>query len=357
MKASAGSELVVEAEIQLKLANTLTIKKDGRSYAQQCEDLRGLQDASVFDSAYPKPSFTAQAKAPGATPVPFSSAAYPTDVYTAPVQRPLLNALPRNMTAQQVKAAQRWTMFWRLGCWSTFSWSYFAISCVIICMQSCLGIAMTYHRMLTHHAFKVPKALEYAFAWMGCMSLQESPIAWVSHHRIHHLHTDTPLDPHSPYEGLFHAHCGWLLKADTEQAFLDRSNVPDLTSQFFYRFLEDTWVFPIVVSWNMAWAVNSACHMWGTRPFVTGDLSTNNWFCNLFAFGDGWHNTHHAFPFSARHGLEWYEFDPIWYIVWVLEKVGLAWDVKLPTERDLARRRVQPSRAAANSNRTSGKQS
>lgn len=369
------SEPTVVASISVR-AEKVLYQREPKSYSEQAEEIRSgfHKDASKLLVAYPKPSKDAQASAPGAHRIPG------TDIYAAPLHRPILpDLVPAGMSKADLERQQRFTKFWRvvglilvhtvslLGCWSTFSWPMLAGCVVVTVLQSCIGIALTYHRMLTHRSFKVPRVIEYTFAYIGTLAVQGSPIEWVSHHRWHHLHCDTPLDPHSPYEGILHAHFGWLLKDDPERPFLDRSNVQDLTSQPFYRFLEKTWLahcfarlficmyfgpaatvwlttIPVFLSWNFAWIVNSACHLWGDRPYDTGDLSTDNWLVNLVAFGDGYHNTHHAFGYSARHGLKWYQFDPCWYIIWTLSKFGLAWDIRLPTERDLERKRIVPGK-------------
>ncbi|XP_057969641.1 palmitoyl-monogalactosyldiacylglycerol delta-7 desaturase, chloroplastic-like [Malania oleifera] len=239
----------------------------------------------------------------------------------------------------------------------TFSWPALWVSVGLYAITGLLGITLSFHRNLSHRSFKLPKWLEYFFAYCGVQALQGNPIDWVSTHRYHHQFCDSEKDPHSPIEGFWLSHMNWLFDTST---VIERcggtSNVGDLQKQPFYRFVQSTYIvhpiafgallcalggFPFVV-WGMGvrivwvyhitWLVNSATHIWGKQAWNTGDLSKNNWWVALLAFGEGWHNNHHAFEYSARHGLEWWQVDMTWYMVRVLQAVGLATDVKLPTE-------------------------
>lgn len=180
--------------------------------------------------------------------------------------------------------------------------------------------------------------------------------------RYHHLHCETPLDPHSSYEGFWWSHMGWILENDaTLERVGDRTNAGDMAGDPFYDHMEKHYTvhlglmfavlfaiggFPamvwggalrIVWVWHVTWLVNSACHLWGTQTYNTGDLSMNNWWVGLLAWGEGWHNNHHAFEFSARHGLEWWQFDMTWQIIAAMQSVGLATAVKLPSEKQKKR--------------------
>ncbi|PIA25159.1 hypothetical protein AQUCO_12400013v1 [Aquilegia coerulea] len=239
----------------------------------------------------------------------------------------------------------------------TFSWSAFWLAIILHVITGMFGITLSYHRNLTHQSFKLPKCLEYLFAYFGLHALQGDPIFWVSTHRYHHKFTDTDQDPHSPLEGFWYSHFGWLVNYNhllsKGETFM---NVKDLERQSYYVFLQRSVVlhiyllaallyvfggFPFIV-WGMGvrtvityhatFMVNSVCHIWGHQAWNTGDLSKNNWFVGVYSFGEGWHNNHHAFAFSARHGLEWWQIDTTWYVIKLLERVGLATDVKLPTE-------------------------
>ncbi|KAL0342103.1 UNVERIFIED_CONTAM: Palmitoyl-monogalactosyldiacylglycerol delta-7 desaturase, chloroplastic [Sesamum calycinum] len=238
----------------------------------------------------------------------------------------------------------------------TFNWGAFWVAVGLYVITGLLGITLSFHRNLSHRSFKLPKWLEYLFAYCGVQALQGNPIDWVSTHRHHHQFCDSEKDPHSPLEGFWFSHMSWLF--DTK-AILERcgepNNVGDLEKQPFYKFLQTTYIihplalgallyavggFPYIV-WGMGvrivwvyhitWLVNSACHVWGNQAWNTGDLSRNNWWVAMLAFGEGWHNNHHAFEYSARHGLEWWQIDMTWYVVRLLQAIGLATDVKLPT--------------------------
>ena len=218
-----------------------------------------------------------------------------------------------------------------------------------------LGIGMAYHRLLTHRGYKTTKWVEYFLTLCGTLALEGGPIFWVATHRIHHQYSDKEGDPHSPREGTYWAHVGWILtgKAMHHETDVLRRYVPDLSKDPFHVALTQWhWVpqvvvglailafggwiyvlwavfFRTVVGLHATWLVNSATHLWGSRRFKTRDDSTNNWVVALLTFGEGWHNNHHAHPVSARHGLAWYEFDINWIGIRTLQMLGLAWDVKI----------------------------
>jgi stearoyl-CoA desaturase (delta-9 desaturase) len=197
--------------------------------------------------------------------------------------------------------------------------------------------------------------MEYFFAVCGTLTLEGGPIFWTAIHRIHHQRSDQPGDPHSPREGAWWAHVGWILVGETKHnnTMLLGKYAPDLAKDRFYVWLNDYhWVpnvalavllyavgglpfllwagfFRIVFGLHATWLVNSATHMWGGRRFATRDDSRNNWWVALMSFGEGWHNNHHAHPTSARHGLAWYEFDPSWLQIKLLKKLGLAKSVQV----------------------------
>ncbi|KAL8226962.1 hypothetical protein R6Q57_016794 [Mikania cordata] len=225
-----------------------------------------------------------------------------------------------------------------------------------------LGMTLGYHRLLTHRSFKISKWIEYMFVYFGALAGQKDPISWVSTHKSHHKYSETERDPHSPNEGFWFSHLGWFCYNDYVIAKCGGySNVPELRSQWFYRFLHDTYFFhPVamgvllhiyggfpyvvwglgiraVVVCHMTFVVRSVGHIWGERTWNTFDTSTNNWVTGALALGEGWHNNHHAFPNSARHGLEWWQFDLTWEVIKFLELTGLAKDVKLPTEAEKRR--------------------
>jgi stearoyl-CoA desaturase (delta-9 desaturase) len=213
---------------------------------------------------------------------------------------------------------------------------------------------MAYHRLLTHRGFKTYKWVEYFLTICATLALEGGPIFWVATHRIHHQYSDLDGDPHSPVDGKWWAHMGWILMGKSmhhDTTTLARY-VPDLAKDKFHVWLTKYHYVPQIVVgvilfaigglpmllWgtffrtvfllHCTWLVNSATHSWGTRRFATRDLSTNSWWVALLTFGEGWHNNHHAHPTSAAHGLRWYEIDANWYGIWTLEKLGLAWDIK-----------------------------
>ena len=217
------------------------------------------------------------------------------------------------------------------------------------------GIGLGYHRLHTHRSYEAPKWLEYFFAICGAMTLEGGPIFWVATHRVHHQKSDQPGDPHSPRDGRFWAHMGWIMfgEAKHNATSVMAKYAPDLARDPFYRWLNTYHYVPLLLSaiplyllgglpvflWggplrivlglHATWLVNSATHLWGSRRFATRDDSRNNWWVSLLTLGEGWHNNHHAHPTSARHGMVWYEFDMTWLSIRFLNAVGLASKIKV----------------------------
>ena len=242
-----------------------------------------------------------------------------------------------------------------IGAFFCFSWQRLAVALVLYYIATGLGISMGYHRLHTHRSYRVPRLVEYFFALCGTLTLEGGPIFWVAVHRVHHQNSDLPGDPHSPRDGAFWAHMGWILFGETNHnnTRIMSKYAPDLAKHRFYVWLNNYHWTPILaltaalylvgglpmVLWgnclrivfglHATWLVNSATHMWGARRFATRDDSRNNWWVALISFGEGWHNNHHAHPTSARHGLAWYEFDPSWLLIKVLKAVGLAKSIQV----------------------------
>ncbi len=234
-----------------------------------------------------------------------------------------------------------------------------------------LGIGVAYHRLLTHRGFRTPKWVEYFVTACGTMALEGGPIFWVATHRVHHQNSDQEGDPHTPVDGTFWSHAGWILSGramHSETALLGRY-APDLMrdkvhvalSKYHWLLLTSTGLVQlalgaalaghhattgqrvlsgvgmvvwgtflrVVVGLHATWFVNSATHLYGKRRFETRDESRNNWWVAILTGGEGWHNNHHAHPVSARHGLAWYEFDINYYCIWLLSKMGLAHKVQI----------------------------
>lgn len=242
------------------------------------------------------------------------------------------------------------------------TWQAVVVAAVLHWVCVGWGIGLGYHRLHTHRSYVVPKAVEYFLAVCGTLTLQGGPIFWTALHRIHHQRSDKSGDPHTPRDGRWWAHMLWIifgtgLHANTE---VTGRFAPDLMKERFYRVL-NTWhwvplvilglvllvigglpwllwgVFlRVVVGLHCTWLVNSATHLWGKRRFRTSDDSKNSWWVALITFGEGWHNNHHAYPTSARHGLDWWELDISWIQIRLLEKIGLAWDIRVPTADQIA---------------------
>jgi fatty-acid desaturase len=242
-----------------------------------------------------------------------------------------------------------------IGALFVFSWRALVVASLLWWITASLGVGMGFHRLLTHRGYKTPKWVEYFLSVLGTLTLEGGPIYWVVTHRIHHAFTDTEGDPHTPRDGGWWSHVGWILWGTGQQ--YDSSVVahyaPDLMKDRFHVWLNRLYWVPLVllglallalggwaylmwgiffrVTFNLhaTWLVNSATHMWGRRRFATSDDSRNNWWVALLTFGEGWHNNHHAHPTSARHGLAWYEVDVNWLGIRVMQFLRLAKAIKL----------------------------
>lgn len=233
-----------------------------------------------------------------------------------------------------------------------------------------LGITVGFHRLFVHRSFETYTWLKLFWAVIGSMAVQGPLFRWVATHRRHHQHADAPGDPHSPQfsggvgnlmRAFWHAHTGWLF--DPEPTDAERY-IKDLTGSSALRVVNrlfPLWVvlglaIPALVggfitsSWwgaltgfiwgglvrvflvhHVTWSVNSACHLWGLRPYQSNDDSRNNALFGILALGEGWHNTHHAFPTSARHGLRWWQIDVSYWVIRLMNVLGLAWNLKQPS--------------------------
>jgi stearoyl-CoA desaturase (Delta-9 desaturase) len=249
-----------------------------------------------------------------------------------------------------------------------------------------LGITVGYHRLFTHRGFETSGVMKAILAIFGSMAVEGPVLKWVAQHRRHHQHSDQPGDPHSPnlygggvigvLRGLWHAQVGWIFQPDSPQLLgyvgdLRRSRLMRTMSALFPLWILVGMLIPtvlggvITLSWSGAllgfiwgglvrvffvhhvtWSVNSITHLWGTRPFKTTDLSRNNFVVGVLALGEGWHNNHHAFPNSARHGLRWWQFDLSYLVIRGMALVGLARNVRVPSPSDLQARRARAAAAA-----------
>lgn len=231
-----------------------------------------------------------------------------------------------------------------------FTWQAALVAVVLWIVTVYIGIGIGYHRLLTHRGFQTPRPLKWLLTICGTLALEGGPIFWVVNHRIHHQLTDKLGDPHTPKDGGWWSHAGWVLHGTglSGQPQLIGRYAPDLLRDpVLVKISKYHWV-PLVVlavalfalgGWpwllwgvflrvtlglHAVWFVNSATHMWGTRRFATRDESRNLWWVAILTGGEGWHNNHHAHPVSARHGLGWYELDPNYWMIWTLGKLGLA---------------------------------
>lgn len=242
------------------------------------------------------------------------------------------------------------------------------------------GVTIGFHRLFTHKSFETSRPLRLFLAICGSIAAQGALIRWTATHRRHHQMSDDDGDPHSPHafgegslamiRGMWHAHMGWLFYRDPINT---ANSVDDLMSDkalilidklyFFWVFFgialpgtilglwTGTWqgfasgaiwggLVRICLMQHVTWSINSVCHVWGGRPFQTSDYSANNLIFGIFALGEGWHNNHHAFPTSARHGLFWWQFDSSWIIIRAMQSVGLVKNVRTPTPAAMQIKRV-----------------
>jgi sn-1 stearoyl-lipid 9-desaturase len=235
---------------------------------------------------------------------------------------------------------------------SNFSWAAVGLALFLHWVTGGLGITLAWHRMITHRSFQTPKLLEYFLVFCGSLACEGGVIEWVGLHRHHHMHSDEDIDHHNSNKGFWWSHMGWMLKQVPAKLEVERLT-KDINGDPFYQFLEKYflpiqiafgallyllggWPFVVwgifvrlVVVYHCTWLVNSATHQFGYRPHASGDRSTNCWWVALLTYGEGWHNNHHAYPHSARHGLKWWEVDTTWMVVKTLKILGLASKVRL----------------------------
>jgi len=222
------------------------------------------------------------------------------------------------------------------------------------------AITTGFHRYFSHRTFKTGRVFQFILGWLGTSAMQNGPLWWASWHRHHHRFSDMAEDVHSPVQrGFWHSHMGWYLDGSHEETVLSR--VPDLASQPELVFLERHRWLPIITHAAVCFAVagfsglvwgflvstlavlhataliNSLAHVWGSRRYDTKDQSRNNALLAILTLGEGWHNNHHHCMTSARQGFFWWEIDVSWYVLLVLEKLGVVWDVRRPTAERVAR--------------------
>jgi stearoyl-CoA desaturase (delta-9 desaturase) len=256
-----------------------------------------------------------------------------------------------------------------------FSWTGVISVFVGNLVFGALGINLAYHRLLTHKGLTLPKWLEHTFAIFGVCCLQDAPARWVAIHRMHHQYSDQEPDPHSPLVDFLWGHVGWLIYQNKYFGTADFYSryARDILKDPFYYWLERNlmyfWVYVAhavvfflggfgigwwlagdlsgglqfgasllvwgvfvrtVYVWHITWAVNSVTHLWGYQNYEVSDQSRNNWIIGFTNNGEGWHNNHHAFPRCAAHGHKWWEIDFTYWVILLLEKLGIAKNVVHP---------------------------
>jgi stearoyl-CoA desaturase (delta-9 desaturase) len=243
-----------------------------------------------------------------------------------------------------------------------------------------IGITVGYHRLFTHRAFETYPAIRYVLAVLGQMGVEGDVVMWVADHRKHHQFSDREGDPHSPHagfgegaiealRGFWHAHTGWIFgdSGRADRARYAKDLVQDrglrIIAKLFLPTVAVSLAVPALIGWaliggwyglvsglvwggavrifllhHVTWSINSICHLWGRRRFSSRDESRNVWWLSWLSFGESWHNNHHAFPSSAFHGMRRFEIDPGGWVIWTLEKCGLAWRVvRIPPARQAAK--------------------
>jgi stearoyl-CoA desaturase (delta-9 desaturase) len=237
----------------------------------------------------------------------------------------------------------------------------------ILALLTGIGTGVGYHRLLTHHSFETSPPVKVVLLALGAMALPTRPVDFAANHLKHHAFSDREGDPHSPLDGLLHAHVGWIFTAsrpdrerycrklldDPVVMFIDRTPMIWFGLGLLIPYLIAGWpglLWGGLIRYgyhnHVTFAVNSICHTYGDRPFATADESRNNWLIGLLAFGEGWHNNHHAFPAMACHGMGWRQVDANGLVIRGLAALRLAWNVKQPSPELIARRRSDSFAAA-----------
>lgn len=270
--------------------------------------------------------------------------------------------------------------------WSSWSWIAVGVAAFLYALRV-FTLTAFYHRYFAHRSFKTFRFVQFIFAVIGCMSVQRGPLWWAAHHRHHHTHSDDPDDLHSPRQkGIFFSHMLWFLTPRAERTnyrlipdfgrfpelrMIDRWDLlppvalalglfgfgellawgePDWGVTGFQLLVWGFFISTVAV-YHVTYLVNSATHLFGSRRFETKDDSRNSLLIALLTFGEGWHNNHHHYPNSTRQGFYWWEIDITYYILQVMNMLGLVWDLKAVPQRILEPKKAPASAepAAVNS--------
>ena len=241
--------------------------------------------------------------------------------------------------------------------WTGVTWQAIEI-CVVLYWLRIFAIGAGYHRYFSHRAYTTSRLFQFVLAFLSQSTAQKSVLWWSAKHRHHHLHSDTEQDVHSPrHMGFIYSHVGWIFArqhSDVDFAKIaDLARYPEL--MWLHRlellpaiavavlcFLIDGWpglvvgfLWSTVLLYHATFCINSLAHVRGTKRYVTGDDSRNNWVLAFFTMGEGWHNNHHAYQSSARQGFRWWEIDLTYLILCALSRLGIVWDLKTPPQKVL----------------------
>lgn len=256
----------------------------------------------------------------------------------------------------------------------------FSVTAIVLCVFSyfirMFAITAFYHRYFSHRSFRTSRKVQFFFAIIGASATQRGPLWWAAHHRHHHINSDRPQDTHSPQAGFIHSHMSWFLKkknfATNESRIADLKKYPEL--QFIDRY---DILFPILyaltcfllgylfkVFWpslgidqwqaliwgyfistvllmHITFCINSLAHLVGSRTYHTNDNSRNNFVLALLSLGEGWHNNHHCYPGSVKQGFQWWQIDISYYLIKIMEKCGLVWELKYPNNDILENKKIK----------------
>jgi stearoyl-CoA desaturase (delta-9 desaturase) len=240
-------------------------------------------------------------------------------------------------------------------------WQDWAV-CAFLYFARMFGITAGYHRYFAHRGYRTGRVMQFLLAFLGTSSAQKGVLWWAGHHRHHHVHSDDEHDVHSPKRGFIWSHLGWILVDKHDATPFDRirdfARFPELRSLNKHWWLPPTLLGAVVyvvggpsmlfigfflstvLLWHATFLVNSLAHVWGSRRFATTDTSRNNLFIALVTLGEGWHNNHHHYCSTANQGFYWWEIDVSYYILRVMSKLGLVWDLRTPHAAALARNRI-----------------
>jgi len=207
-----------------------------------------------------------------------------------------------------------------------------------------------YHRYFAHRAFRTSRVFQFVLAFVGASATQKGPLWWAGGHRRHHKYADLPGDMHSPRDGFWYSHQGWILDSRWDETELERirdfAKFPELVWLNRWHFVPPLllvalcaaigglsgvmWGFvaSTVALWHTTYSINSLAHRWGSRRYDTADTSRNNWVLALLTLGEGWHNNHHWYMTSARQGFFWWEVDITYYVLRALALAGIVWDLR-----------------------------